>query len=354
MRTRKKGWIAGVAVAGVAVAATSVTVGLSWAQAGGKGDKAEAPDCEINRLEGDYGDASAVSPSGEFIVGSVHTEDHAEADKSAAIWKDGKLEDLMPQVTEAIPESSSAEADVVNDAGTVVGATMDFDEENKGFRIQDGRTEVLTGPEGYPMVTRIAAMNADGTVIGQASQGEMGDEIPVVWEAGDTEATQLGDADLTVTDIADDGTIFGQVADPDSDENEVVSKAPDGEFEPIGMTGADFTQPVVSGDWLLAGDYRLNLAEGGEPEKHELAGGESVYPNAAAINANGAVYGEAEEGVAAVGVDGETVELPQTDEDYQVQPLPELTSDDGSVVAGFASNGDDEHQVHHPYVWNCS
>ncbi|MGH8877670.1 MAG: hypothetical protein ACRD0P_10065 [Stackebrandtia sp.] len=356
MRSRKMAWVAAAAAAGVAVAATGV--GLAWAQAGGKGDKAaEQPECEIERLAGDYGDPESVSPSGEFIVGSTHDEAHAEDDKTATLWADGELEDLMPAVQEAIPETTSATATAVNDAGTVVGYTMDFDSDGQGFRYQDGETVALTAPEGYPDV-RVGNMNADGAVIGTASEGEMGESVPVMWEADATEATVLEapDGELTVTDIADDGTIFGNVYEEADETYRVVSMAPGGEWEELGIKDAGGGDPVVSGDWLLAGDYRLNLAEGGEAENHELAAKnpDDMYPSATTIDAEGNVYGQVKEGVAAIGTGGEIVELPQKDDDYVVPPLPSLASADGSVVAGYASDGFDEHEVHDPYVWTCA
>lgn len=366
-RSRRRLWIATSTIAGVVVLAaaviTVVTSGYPWSKPSSCADDPTAYKFKRSNTQMEI---EAISSNGEYIV---KTPEISDDDVLFSLWHNGKVSGSVGpngEIDGGIAEESPIS---VNDHGDVVGTQASS---NKAWRYVNGNFQVLKTP-GDSTDTALQGINNDGTVVGRTSLHDK--SVPLKWEAGETEATQLdigshdyGDA----VDISEDGVIVGLVGDgshPDPTDDETQYDAwrwdADGkgkqmfDFKTIphkpGIEVAGGSQASsITGDWVrfivkdeFAPEFRVKLTNLSEPES--LGDMKPV-----ALDSTGRAFGVYKD--RPVVYDKKPVKLPGLSkppargEDDVEEDMPKneirAVSDDGSITAGQTWKGDN-------IVWTC-
>lgn len=339
MPNRRRLYIAGGTVAVV----TAITVPVSMALAD-TDDGTAAAACEIEVLDETPGSVRHVSDSGEYLAG-FHRSDGGPI---PVVWHDG----------EAVEITQDFQINDINSDGVAVGYKYNAEtEENEAWMWRDGTFTQLTAPDPKGGVQAVA-INDAGVIAGNTGLTHLDDEVytdvPLRWQAGETEAKELEvEAGLlgTAVDIAADGTVAGtQTEDHQIGPSSVWAWNPDGESteltapaEPVG------TVEAVRGDWVLTREYRWNLSEPDAPTANAMYGPADVDDQGRGY---GSEWDDSDTSHPAMEADGEITLLPELDDEHSEDTSDYITgvNADGTLAAGSSAKG--ERQL--PVVWNCA
>ena len=260
-RRRNRGRALLAAGAGVAVFATIGTFVVTGPMRAGPHDTAGTPGtvataqaknrCVPTLLEtpgGAPGTVMAIDPDGTQVGGQLNVNP-----PQAILWREGRVVDLPADATGMI-------ADVVGD--TVVGYSTTPADENTGWVWRDGKVTTLAKLKGYQW-TRPHAVNAKGVIAGWVHGTASEETIPVTWSPDGTvrklrlpSTWRPDDPSATARDIADDGTVVGEV------DGFPMLWWPDG--TPEGLSAPWSTENTRGVAWAIAGRYVYGGADGFE------------------------------------------------------------------------------------------
>lgn len=330
-------------IAGAVTAAAAAAVPAVMAAADTREAEPEAA-CEIAVLDERPGAVQHVSDSGEYLAGFYRSD----AGPLPVVWHDGEPTEL----------TQDFHISDINSSGVAVGHRYNAETEQlEAVRWQDGEFTELAAPNPKGGVQAVA-INDDGVIAGNTGLTHLDDEvyadIPLRWQAGETESKELevGAGLLgTAVDIAADGTVAGtQTADHQTGPSSVWAWNPDGDSteltapgEPVGPVEA------VRGDWVLTREYRWNLSEPETPTANAMYGPADVDDQGRGY---GAEWDDSDTSHPAMESEGTITLLPELDDEHSEDTSDYATgvNADGSLVAGSSAKG--ERQL--PVVWRCA
>jgi hypothetical protein len=287
--------------------------------------------------ESHYG--SRVSPSGQYLGGTIGN--------AAVRWHDGDVVVIADPGDTALFYAVTG----INSSGAMVGS-RDADNPH-GWRY-DGSLTALESPDDAPVA--VNGISESGVAVGNTYRDDAGSrhvDLPVTWEAGDTEPTiltTLPDGTGAATAITEDGAVLGWQlpAGGDSSHRQAWIWDPDGDDRALPTLSinddAVYALPLdTAGDWALSygladgdgnrGSFRWKLSD---PEQAEML---DPQLSPLAIDARGRVYGSDGHGLAAYqALDGELVTVPPWRDDRPGGQIND-SSHDGSVLIGESGTG---------------
>jgi hypothetical protein len=287
---------------------------------------------------------TAADPTGRYLFGRSYPR---AGEHQTLLWKDGKATKI------AVPGDDPV-INAVNSAGVAVGSSISGDTW-QAWVYHDGRVEQLPGVN-----TWATGINVDGTVVGARADPGKGLRTPVIWRSLTAEPQDLATPEGMngeARDIADDGTVVGQIFGNEGES--AYAWSPDGIGRKLALPGDKAERGgsaayTVQGDWATGingvqgggGGLRWNL----RTDEVEAVSAFSIRPSTA--NASGWMVGTDAQGRGLLVAGGKKVQLPDgyLHKAGEQSNIPETISDDGKVIGGQA---DDAGGTIHAVVWHC-
>lgn len=324
-------------------------------------------ECELELLPEPAGLAESVAfgsgPTGRIVYGQSLAEVAENAPEPElprpTLWIEG----------EPVPISIDGGAVTVRDVNSA-GTAVLLDEEVTGedvegqarsWRYQDGAVTRLAGAN-----VRAKAINEQGVIAGTRA----GRTVPVVWPSPGSDPVDLplpaGYEKVTVTDIADDGTVVafaerstgpGRALLWRPDHSLLELPVPELEWGPVSFPASSYQDGLVTAAVLVEdptgdGRYRIlqyDLATGRFDDLSSEAPLDPTSP--LPWNRHGWLAGEASAGQAALWTPtGGLVPLPDLGNHDWFANLPASITDDGHTVVGTVTDRDWES---HAATWHC-